>query len=203
MTSPRDLRIGPLSHVVASTVIVPPRLLAIAADAHIAPKPAAVATPVEEQPAAIAADADPPARVGLKQRERRDGDRCLEFDPALPGGEARAVRCNLYRRRCERVGTAIEQRGEMLGPNGPRRRRVAEQRIRHLAQCDDPRLRAGWVGHDQRIAADLAWAAVYRRDALIAHRQRNPHLKALYVRAALDCVRDARSLMTNFARLPG
>lgn len=55
----------------------------------------------------------------------------------------------------------------------------------------------------QRIAADLAWAAVYRRDALVAHRQRNAQLKALYVRAALDCVRDARSLMTNFARLPG
>lgn len=55
----------------------------------------------------------------------------------------------------------------------------------------------------QRIAADLAWAAVYRRDALIAHRHRNAHLKALYLRAAMECVRDARSLMTNFARLPG
>lgn len=54
----------------------------------------------------------------------------------------------------------------------------------------------------QRIADDLNWAAVYRRDAFAAHRQRNEQLKRVYISAAKQCVNDARALQTAFARLP-
>jgi|UPI000832377C hypothetical protein len=54
----------------------------------------------------------------------------------------------------------------------------------------------------QRIADDLRWAAIYRRDALTAHRQRNEQLKRVYIVAAKACLDDARALQTAFARLP-
>ena len=55
----------------------------------------------------------------------------------------------------------------------------------------------------QRIADDLAWAAVYRRDALAAHKQQNAQLKRVYIAAAKECLKDARALQTSFVRLPG
>jgi hypothetical protein len=55
----------------------------------------------------------------------------------------------------------------------------------------------------QRIAVDLNWAAAYRQDAVTAHRNRNLRLKQVYVRAARECIKDARALITPFARLPG
>ncbi|PZR93467.1 MAG: hypothetical protein DI537_10115 [Stutzerimonas stutzeri] len=55
----------------------------------------------------------------------------------------------------------------------------------------------------QRIADDLAWAAVYRRDAFSAHKQCNPQLKRVYIAAAKECLKDAGALRTPFASLPG
>src|SRR5262245_2768725 len=61
-----------------SALIMTPRLLAVAAYAHVAPDPAAVAAFIEKQPTTVRADTNARGPRRRQKRQRRDRQSCLE-----------------------------------------------------------------------------------------------------------------------------
>lgn len=83
--------------------------------------------------------------------------------------------------------------------------RIEGDRVRRVTNGSHIALKASMISarpRRQLIAVELEWAAQYRRNAATEARHGNKHRRGLSIRAARDSIAEARTLATNFNRLP-